>query len=662
MSKKITTLSIILLIFGGIMIPGGPMINNLIRDMTYGSIDEGLLGIKEQGIPLVKESVEDMGLKSVAISLALIKEMGADAAELLTNATIWMGFINTQDLKADITVTPIPLYWDMVSGEDYGLGSLTFSGIMDLMNLPVIKGPSEWCGTMLNFSTYNTISGDSFSGNITGLNNLRYGVNTTEMWWGKRLPGIFEDTYRRLGDTEWPPHNLTDTISLWDLAESVAKVDMDQDRGLGIIELIKLIESANETEIEEMCGPKGYNFTYPEQKIEYRGQNYTKLEILYYYLTDYFFKEGVNKIIDDFNINGMISYIYPQYRPRDWNGHQTSYRDVSIYSIIEQWAKCISYDEGADLHDSEPSIPEGTYGLEPAGPDISSGIPMQAALQLWNQSNELSFTNIEGIYKWYEANFSSTVYQELLDEFSQYTGYEESWIYLSEIQHWSENDTYGEVGWGFNETDMDLVLDWLWGNGGGWNHGSFYEMVFPKLITDPACFRILLEQWAYGSIVGNLLYPDGFPLPLGSVTVKGFEIGYQGLGQPVIPTNMSIKTALTLWEETNAYSLVSAQGLQSWFAAVGGDTLAKAILMAANGLSEGDMNLLLEWIPNFQHNVMPYLAQYQYSLPADSISLGKIIQIGAIGIGIAFVGLGAFGIAGTIRSRRKRLNPFKIGS
>ena len=114
MSKKITTLSIILLVFGGIMIPGGPMINNIIQDMTYGSIDEGLLGIKEQGIPLVKESVEEMGLKSVAISLSLVKEMGADASELLANATIWMGCINTLEIKMiDMSTVFEPLYWDM---------------------------------------------------------------------------------------------------------------------------------------------------------------------------------------------------------------------------------------------------------------------------------------------------------------------------------------------------------------------------------------------------------------------------------------------------------------------------------------------------------------------------------------------------------------------
>ena len=161
---------------------------------------------------------------------------------------------------------------------------------------------------------------------------------------------------------------------------------------------------------------------------------------------------------------------------------------------------------------------------------------------------------------------------------------------------------------------------------------------------------------------GKCLISGWFPPPFGFCNRKGFEIGYQGPGQPVIPTNMSIQTAQKLWDEINVYSLVSAEGLQKWLAAVGGNPEAKSTLMAANGLTEGDMNLLLEWIPNFQHNVMPFLAQYQYGLPADSITLGNIIQIGAMGIGVAFVGLGAFGIAGAIRSKRKKLNPFEIGS
>ncbi|MFX1274684.1 MAG: hypothetical protein ACFFBP_05985 [Promethearchaeota archaeon] len=646
MSKKVVALAIFLAAFGGIMISGGFIVNNIIRDLTYGSIDEGLLGIKEQGIPIVEESLYQIGPAS---ALAIIKEQGAAASAPLANGTIWMGHVLTVEKLSMYDPLPVlpalPIqsqYFDEVAVPLFGGGAeFNFSEGASLLGYPPIKGVSEWYRSDLNFTKgFETLD-------FTGLNNLKYGVNTTEMWWGKRLPGIYEDTYRRVGDAEWPPKNPKYNFSV-----SVATVDLNQDRGFGVMEILKLIESANKSQLEEMAGLNGYNLTNPTDNFTYNGEEYNKLRILYFYLTEYFFIEAISMIVADFNDETSTLYDeFPQYQPRDWNGNDFSYDDILLYSIIEQWAKCISYDEGADLHDSEPKIPVGTYGLEPGGPGKDSGIPMEAALQLWNETNEYSIANFPtGIEKWYNAYFDTETYNELLNEFSQYPGFD------------YENDTYGTFGWGFNETDMDLILDWLWGNGGGWGSGSFSEYLLPILIEanydkkiEEFSFQILLEQWANGTIMGRGLYPGGFPLPLGFMEIYGFEIGYQGPGKNIIPTNMSLASALALWDSSSDFSLVTKNGLQKWFDAIGGDTNAYEALKTTNDLTDAAMNLIMNWIPNFQQNVMPYLAQYQMGLPTDSISLGNIIQVAGIGMGATCIGLAALTITGNIVAKRKRI-------
>lgn len=620
MSKKIAIASILAVVIGGIAIPGGILLNDFITDLTYDSVDEGLLGIKEQGIPIIRDSVHEAGPKALAVTFNLMREKGLEASKPGVNATFFMGQVHTVDGLFSGSLNPI--FWDWKNGSYLGSPSLTFSGLTSAVGYPPISGISEWHGKDLNFTAYNFSTGspkDSWG----ALDRLKFGVNKSG-WWGDRLPGIYEDTYRRVGPESWPPDNLTNAVQL---------VDMSDDRGFGLLEMMELVESADQDQIHELVGPNGYNLSKPYEEFEYQGVNYTKIEIFYFYFSDFFVSETLDLFIQDFNDENSNLYDeFPRYRPRDWNGYNISYNDIAYYSYIEQWAKCLSYDNGADFHHSEPNIPEGTKGLEPGGPENSSGIPMQAALQLWNRSNGYSLVNESGINKWYEANSSDTAYNEILTHFEKFPGYNDT--------DWSENNTYGSSDWGFNETDMDLIIDWLWRDGGGWEHGSFWEVTLPKLIYDEIAFEILLEQWANGTIFGDELYPDGFPLPLGGKVAYGFEVGVPE------PTNMSLGSALALWNESSEYSLVTKSGLNKWFKAVDGDDTAYSELKTENGLENDSMDLLLDWLPDFQHNVMPDLAQYQYNLPTDSISLANNIQLGGLTIGGLTIGLGSAGLLG----------------
>jgi len=614
MSKKIAITSILALLIGGIAIPGGILLNDFITDLTYDSVDEGLLGIKEQGIPIIKESVHEAGPNALAVTFNLMREKGLEASKPGVNATFFMGQIFSIEDLGGLAPAVETLFFDRTD-----FSGTKFSDLVGLLGYPSIKGLSEWIGNDLNFTTRNSSNNDIWG----GVERLKYGINRTG-WWGERLPGIFEDTYRRVGDADWPPDSY---------ADSANTVDMSDDRGFGLLEMMDLVESADQDQINELVGPNGYNLSEPYEDFEYKGVNYTKLEIFYFYFSDFFVSETLDLFIQDFNDESSTLYDeFPRYRPRDWNGYNISYNDIAYYSYIEQWAKCLSYDSGADFHHSEPNIPEGTKGLEPGGPENSSGIPMQAALQLWNRSDGYSLVNETGINKWYEANSSDTAYNEILAHFEKYPGYNDT--------DWNENNTYGSSDWGFNETDMNLIIDWLWRDGGGWDHGSFWKVTLPKLIYDEIAFEVLLEQWANGTIFGEELYPDGFPLPLGGKVAYGFEVGVPE------PTNMSLESALALWNESSEYSLVTKSGLNKWFKAVNSDDEAYSDLKAKNRLENDSMDLLLNWLPDFQHNLMPDLAQYQYSLPTDSISLANNIQLGGLTIGGLTIGLGSAGILG----------------
>ncbi|MFX1276131.1 MAG: hypothetical protein ACFFBP_06255 [Promethearchaeota archaeon] len=167
----------------------------------------------------------------------------------------------------------------------------------------------------------------------------------------------------------------------------------------------------------------------------------------------------------------------------------------------------------------------------------------------------------------------------------------------------------------------------------------------------------LYAQWAWGN-----LKPEGFPLPLGDIEVYGFEVGYQGPGINVTSTNMTREAMYLLWNTSNPLSLVIKTGVNAWLGAVNGDAVLQSLLLTENNLTSESLAMILEWIPKFQQNVMPFLAQYQMGLPTDSITLGNIIQVAAIGLGGVCIGLGGVAITGNVVAKRKKLAKKQIGT
>ena len=171
MSRRLAIAAIAMIAFGGVMMPGGFVINDFIQDLTNSSVEEGLLGIKDQGIPIVIESLHEIGPAS---ALEIIAEQGAKASEELVNTTIFMCQNRILAYSHEAFYYYKEAYWDKeeMFGQSFSDLSLSAYG--------PIKGISEWYGEDLNFTTWLMI--DPFLPDIDlwgGVSRLECGVNTT---------------------------------------------------------------------------------------------------------------------------------------------------------------------------------------------------------------------------------------------------------------------------------------------------------------------------------------------------------------------------------------------------------------------------------------------------------------------------------------------------
>ncbi len=301
--------------------------------------------------------------------------------------------------------------------------------------------------------------------------------------------------------------------------------------------------------------------------------------------------------------------------------------------FMEQWANGTVlnetlYEGGIDFSEMLEDINETLIGFE-VGRITPSNITRKSAYALFDEINyPNALTNDTGINQWIIAFTNDTVKDTLMNEFN------------------------------LTQTQMDMILFWLF-------EESFQENIVPELMKLPPpdgvgmniteyARVILLEQWVNGTADGEVIYPYGFPLPLKAGIVYGFEVGYRGRNIAVLPTNMSLESAESLWNVSNEYSLVNKKGLRNWYSAVANPTSVLADdLQTINHLEDGAMNMILNWLPEFRDNVMPYLAQEEMNLPMDSTSYALAINLGMSIPGGILIGLGALGIARIILIKRK---------
>ncbi|MFX1275811.1 MAG: hypothetical protein ACFFBP_04305, partial [Promethearchaeota archaeon] len=148
MSKKVAFASVLCLILGGISLPGGMVVNNLITDMTYNSIDQGLLGIKDQAIPLIEPMVKETG---VSETLKQVLDFSIPYVEEIVNASFLTQVIYNAHQIAELA-TPglgggclLNLFFDYYTlflGPT--VGWTDFSLQLELNGLPPIKSIAHW--------------------------------------------------------------------------------------------------------------------------------------------------------------------------------------------------------------------------------------------------------------------------------------------------------------------------------------------------------------------------------------------------------------------------------------------------------------------------------------------------------------------------------------
>jgi hypothetical protein len=366
--------------------------------------------------------------------------------------------------------------------------------------------------------------------------------------------------------------------------------------GTGVLEYLDLYDAAIGNTTLEQDLANGYNTTW------------TKLSKLTEYYRNYFVPIAIPMLVAN------LDTIMPEYSGMDT-------KDISEMYFYDQWANCSMYPEGIDFCTIVDELEDSLYGFE-VGRIMPSHISRASTDDLWDENNRRSITNDTGINDWILATENATIAGELRSDF------------------------------GLEQYQMDLMLKWLWNESFKWN-------IVPVLITLPPpvgegmslaeyAKEIFLEVWVNGTADGRPLYVYGFPLELRLTTVYGFEIGYQNQVIPVIPSNISLLSAELLWNASNEYSLVNKNGMKEWFNAVDDpDSATSYGLMMANHLKNDEVTMILEWLPQFRDNIMPYLAQEEMDLPMDSTSLSNAITLamfipGGVLICVGVLGLGNF--------------------
>ncbi|MFX1409004.1 MAG: hypothetical protein ACFFA6_01520 [Promethearchaeota archaeon] len=388
----------------------------------------------------------------------------------------------------------------------------------------------------------------------------------------------------------------------------------DTSTGAGVALFLDQFEAANSSISDDLNKTMQFNYNCTWNQI-------SKLE-------DY-----INTYLIDAIIPLLIAFnLHAEYMP-ELTG-LNSLDAIGKALFMEQWANGtilndILYPGGIDFSEMLESINETLVGFE-VGRIEASNITRKSAYALFDENSyPHALTNDTGINLWITANTNITIKESLRNEFN------------------------------LTQSQMDMILYWLF-------EESFQDNIVPELMKLPPpdgvgktitelAKELLLEQWVNGTVNGMSLYPYGFPLNLKAGTFYGFEVGYQSQTEPIVPTNMSMISAKALWNTSSLNSLVNKKGLNKWYKAVGDPNSSIATeLQIANYLEEGAMEMILEWIPEFRDNLMPYLAQEDMNLPMDATTFGNTIEIGmSIGGGV-MIGLIALGlIVNEILKRRK---------
>jgi hypothetical protein len=269
--------------------------------------------------------------------------------------------------------------------------------------------------------------------------------------------------------------------------------------------------------------------------------------------------------------------------------------ELATLALYEQWANGTIFTEvvlpNGFLGEIDPSLGGAAY-FE-VGLPTASGLSLAECLDLWDEENTNTFIDGDS-YKtiWLPAMQGNTTSQAAL---------------ISEF--------------GISTSELTALLNWLGAFIGTvpsvGRSAELMELEYAKDIQEIAT-EFFYEQWANGTIFGEVVIPDGF-LSMIDPPIVGppyFELGLE------------------------YSSLITLTGINNWYGAEDGNAIF-AELQTQNDLRIYQMIGILTWLPEFRDVIVNKLAKEDLGLLQEPYDLGQtlVLSLGAGGGALAAIGI-----------------------
>jgi len=289
----------------------------------------------------------------------------------------------------------------------------------------------------------------------------------------------------------------------------------------------------------------------------------------------------------------------------------------------EQWANGtiqgnVELSDGF-LNELDPSLGGAPY-FE-IGLPIESNISLAKTMNLWNVMSDKTFL--------FSESFQSIWLPALLE------GNTTSQAFIM-------------LEFGLGPTELAAVLGWLGALIGLDPTTGRIAQIIEVEKGAPLATIVLFavyEQWANGTINGEVVIPDGL-LSRRSPPIYGppyFELGL------MYPIGLTVAQTMALWNEASEYSLVTGSGINKWYGAAPGTTTYDNLKTQNGGLEDWQMAGILAWLPVFRDVITNKLGEDDKNLPMTPYALGETL---VLSLGIGGGALAALGVVMLILSRR----------
>ena len=228
--------------------------------------------------------------------------------------------------------------------------------------------------------------------------------------------------------------------------------------------------------------------------------------------------------------------------------------EAAATGFYRQWANGTFVEDGID-------IGGGLKGFEVGVPEPTN-ISLSTCIDLWNPLLPYTFVTEAGLMAWLRAAAGNTTLQTLLMSTFSLT-----------------------------PTQLTMLLTWL---------GNFVENITPALVLASTGKTVVelstlafYEQWANGTIFGEVVLPDGF---LGEVSSSWAGAPYFEVGLPTA-SGLSLDECISLWSPYFDKTFIYGESFENlWLPAMLGDVTSQGTLIATFGISPGELTAILTWI------------------------------------------------------------------